>query len=328
MRRPGRDPGQPEPPQELATAKQVRTPTTFPRPEMPPKLETIVIGVDLTAPSLAGARWVAREFAPEARLVLVHAFETSALRRFFSDEDATHKAEEMRPEIAARLEELRSELGPERTKVVVTNGSPGKRLADIATDEDASIVAVGAHRDTFADGLLGSVVSMLLGACKVPVLIAHGMLEGPPTRALAAIDASETGPEVLAWCKTLTDAFAMEGQVLSAIAPPGVAIDKTLFSSEDEYQEARAKVVTQVQNRVREMSDQAGLSAERFEAVAVYGRPEAEIALAADRMEANLLVIGTRGQGHGRSLMLGSVSRRVIEASSCPVLVVPPPDRQ
>jgi len=295
---------------------------------MTPRIRTVLIGVDLTAPSLAGAEWTARVFAPHATLVLAHALEPRLFHRFFGAKEARAKAEAMREGMTERLEELRERLGADRIRVVVANGSPGTRLVELAAEEGADLIAVGAHRESLAGGLLGSATSSLLGAATIPVLIAHSVPEGVPRRVLVAIDESNLNSNVLAWACTVADTFGLDGEVMSAIQPGGVAVSTTLFSSEGEFQRARDRLVERTRLWVEKTVAEAGLDPERFAASAVYGRPEAEVSLAAERMGAELLVVGTRGHKHARTLMIGSVSRRVIEASECPVLVVPPPVRR
>jgi nucleotide-binding universal stress UspA family protein len=50
--------------------------------------------------------------------------------------------------------------------------------------------------------------------------------------------------------------------------------------------------------------------------------PEAESILnAAENLQADLIVMGTRGLGAVRGLLIGSVSRKVIHLAACPVMV-------
>jgi nucleotide-binding universal stress UspA family protein len=59
------------------------------------------------------------------------------------------------------------------------------------------------------------------------------------------------------------------------------------------------------------------------EAVAVVGQPAD--ALLAQGADAELIVVGRRGLGGVRSLLLGSVSQQVVHHATCPVVVVNQP---
>jgi nucleotide-binding universal stress UspA family protein len=61
----------------------------------------------------------------------------------------------------------------------------------------------------------------------------------------------------------------------------------------------------------------------RVDAVSVEGR--AARALLEQAAEAELLVVGTRGRGAARRLLLGSVSSEVAHHARCPVTIVPAP---
>jgi nucleotide-binding universal stress UspA family protein len=66
----------------------------------------------------------------------------------------------------------------------------------------------------------------------------------------------------------------------------------------------------------------AGLAdAERRVAI---GQPAEQLAELADEADAELIVIGSRGQGALKSAFLGSVSYSLVGIARCPVLIVPP----
>lgn len=61
------------------------------------------------------------------------------------------------------------------------------------------------------------------------------------------------------------------------------------------------------------------------EIVVTEGVPAKEIVQLAERMAADLLVMGTHGRGGFEQRFLGSVTEKVLRTTSCPVLTVPPP---
>jgi nucleotide-binding universal stress UspA family protein len=83
------------------------------------------------------------------------------------------------------------------------------------------------------------------------------------------------------------------------------------------------EVEEKVQRQVRELSD-AGLNATYEEAVAGAGGAAHAIADAAKDAGADVIVVGTRGQGPLSGLLLGSVTNRLLHIAHCPVLAVPP----
>lgn len=64
----------------------------------------------------------------------------------------------------------------------------------------------------------------------------------------------------------------------------------------------------------------------RVETVIRTGSPADEIVAAAREVDADLIVVGSRGRGGVRAALLGSVSDAVLHHATCPVLVVRPPE--
>jgi nucleotide-binding universal stress UspA family protein len=86
------------------------------------------------------------------------------------------------------------------------------------------------------------------------------------------------------------------------------------FSNYQELKEARKLLEQSVRKLV-----QAGFTAE---AVCLRGRPAEEIMKIASKHQADLIVMGAKGLGAIARFLLGSVSTRVVQHATCPVLVV------
>ena len=69
-----------------------------------------------------------------------------------------------------------------------------------------------------------------------------------------------------------------------------------------------------------------GVDAKVENAVAILGGPAHAIAEIADEVDADVIVVGTRGHSQVAGLMLGSVTNRLLHIANRPVLGIPPSD--
>jgi nucleotide-binding universal stress UspA family protein len=82
-------------------------------------------------------------------------------------------------------------------------------------------------------------------------------------------------------------------------------------------------------NRAEQIADEAAATVRRLhpsvEVEALCGAGQAADVLLAQAADAELIVVGRRGLGGFRSLLLGSVSQQVVHHASCPVVVLQQP---
>lgn len=76
--------------------------------------------------------------------------------------------------------------------------------------------------------------------------------------------------------------------------------------------------------RVAEEITADGVDARVERATVVLGGPAPAIADIADEVDADMIVVGTRGRSPVAGLLLGSVTDRLLHIAKCPVLAVPP----
>lgn len=287
----------------------------------------IVVGVDGSATSQEALRWaVAIGEALGAEVVAIHAL---GLLDRWVDPDAS--ARSWRRTLSALVEQTWCAPfagSPATPRVEVHDGDPVDVLLGAAEHEHADLLVVGSrgvgNRQELA---LGSTSLRVLQAARVPVLVVPARRPGAVPadglrlrHLLVGVDRSETSRTALELAADVAMALGGSLSVLEVVefVPPfplaGPTRDvgggdepstgSTLALVEDEVRDIRARGVG-VQVIVRS------------------GDPARTLLEVADDVDADLVVVGTRGRGGPAELLLGSVARTVADRARRPTLVVP-----
>jgi nucleotide-binding universal stress UspA family protein len=209
-------------------------------------------------------------------------------------------------------------------EAVVLRGRPATSIVEEARGFGADIVIVGSRgHGAIAKLILGSVSAEVVDHAPSPVLVAkrpglsHVVLatdDSPPARAAEDIVASWRVFEGLP-VDVISVAEAVR-PLTSGIAPGFQRQAREAYAQElDVAAEVAERVAGDAAGRLRE----AGRLAE---AMIRSGDPAGEIIALAERRDADLLVLGSRGRTAIAEIVLGSVARNVLTGTDASVLVV------
>jgi len=106
-----------------------------------------------------------------------------------------------------------------------------------------------------------------------------------------------------------------------AVALPEPAVLAQPLIPEPEFEQVRAALLAQGDTLLDEAL--AGVDMPEVERVLVEGTPAHALVQTAEG--ADLLVVGSRGRGGFRGLLLGSVSQQCAHHAPCPIVIVPAP---
>ncbi|SDE59157.1 Nucleotide-binding universal stress protein, UspA family [Blastococcus fimeti] len=145
--------------------------------------------------------------------------------------------------------------------------------------------------------------------------------QGHAARTVVGVDGSPGARTALAWA--LTDA-ARRGAALEVVSsfPVQVYLADPLLLDENQLEAVRADTLERARALVEEVRAEAGQPDVPVQVLAVAG-PPAPMLLAASE-DAGRLVIGSRGRGAVKSLVLGSVALSCVTHTRTPVVVVHP----
>lgn len=139
---------------------------------------------------------------------------------------------------------------------------------------------------------------------------------GDYNRVLAAIDLSEEANEVAAKAARFAAANQAELHLIHVIEPLSFAYGGDIPIDFSTIQE---EIQRQAETQLRGLCNTLAIPAERLHIT--LGRPEHEIHALAQKLPADLIIVGSHGR-HGLALILGSTANGVLHGAKCDVLAM------
>lgn len=225
-------------------------------------------------------------------------------------EEETHQIEATGTSVEAHLE----------------RGRPVDGILRISKQEGIDLVALGGRGEGRIERvLLGSVAEGVAYYSSCPVLVGRGGEEvWPPARVIVGDDGSEAAREAGKLVARIGMLFNARVLIVQAYPqPPEISEEERAsyaWRVEDELRAAEGIL----EDRAKELQ---GLVEERVRTRVVVGDPAEVILRAAaeqGEVKKTLIAVGTRGLGKGH-VRMGSVAKKILQASRGPMLVHPGP---
>jgi nucleotide-binding universal stress UspA family protein len=225
-----------------------------------------------------------------------------------------------REQIVARAKAVFSVEDRVEFRTVPSPSAAGALHAE-AEHEGAQIIVVGAsHRGTIGGMLLGTVTQEVLDAAPCAVAVAPPGLAASRdihfSRIGVGFDDTPAAHDALAVAHSFACCVGAELRLLWAahLTTRALSLAATSYVNPGYFDEIRKEVQDRLEQAAAPMREDVSVRASIV-------RGETSLVEESERLD--LLVLGSRGYGPLKRLLLGSVSRRVVRDARCSVLVVP-----
>ncbi|MEM2002080.1 MAG: universal stress protein [Candidatus Methanomethylicaceae archaeon] len=137
---------------------------------------------------------------------------------------------------------------------------------------------------------------------------------------LVPVDGSEYMDRTIRMACMLAKLLGAEVTILHVVAIPQPTGMEALPEASKRLEEVGNKILEEA----KVMAEDLGISPKMEMDISV-GNPGTRIVKRAEELKADLIVIGAKGRGRLREILMGSVANTVVNNAPCPVLVVRPP---
>lgn len=212
------------------------------------------------------------------------------------------------------LEQERAAADVSAELISVVAMSAGRGLHEQAEEQGCDLLVVGScSHGAFGRAMLGDDTRAALNGAPCAVAIAPlGYAEHPTpiTKIGVAYNSSRESEAALAMARSLAGASGASVHALEVVMIPTVSYG---WVAAPVYGESLDMMLEEAERRMKELPDVEGR--------AVYGLAGEELAAFGD--EVDLLIVGSRGYGPVKRLVLGSTSEYLQRHARCSLLVLP-----
>lgn len=293
---------------------------------MSDRLARVIVGVDGSEGSVEALRWAAHEAARrgaplhvmtcaqlpvtvEAGMVGAGAFAGSTMDAIVHEQE----------QINQRAVDLARSFGLQLTVTGETVlGAPGYALVSASHDDDVVVIGATSHPGRLTD-VLGSVATVVAHRAKGAVVVVHGSgrAERGITRIVVGVDGSPASDAGLLWATEAALRCEAGLVLVHGWVYPYLGSRTSVSEPRDEMRLDAMRVLEASAAKAHELAPAVACHS----IITEEGPAKAILDAAAD---ADLIVVGSRGHGGFTALLLGSVSRTVLQHAPCPVAVVRP----
>jgi nucleotide-binding universal stress UspA family protein len=273
--------------------------------------DNVLVGVDGRPAGRDAIALASRLIDPDGKLTLAHVHSGPLNPSHAVTPGLLREEREASTKLLER-ERADSEVNAELVSVV--GASPGRALHQQAEEQQADLLVVGScHRGVLGRAMLGDDTRSALNGAPCAIAIASlGYAEHPTPLAKIGVgyDGSPESEHALQAARELAQATRASVEALEVVSIPtyaytGIIPPLTGEGLDEMLQEASA--------RMKALPEAHGH--------AVYGLAGEELATFANTVD--LLIVGSRGYGPMKRMMLGSTSRYLERHARCSLLVLP-----
>ena len=226
---------------------------------------------------------------------------------------------EAEADYARQVDEAARAVGAEAE--AYPSSSAARGLHELAEEIGADLIVVGSsHRSRVGQALAGSVGTTLLHGAASPVAVASRGFRGltaPVRTIVVGFDGSAESAHALMAGWGLAKQAGATLKLISVAVPPPIAAVRT--------EAGRQELLDAIRDRARETLTEARDTVPagvELESTLITGDPVEALRDVAGS-PGTILVVGSRGYGPLRRVLLGSVSGQLVAGAPCPVLVTP-----